>query len=951
MTKNAARVLLALTMLATLLGSALPLGGGAHAASQRRNPPQDTLPPESRAAALLESLTPQERVGQLVLVTFQGQSVGENTPLCNLIAQYHIGGVVLLAANNNFVGPDNILQSTQRLITQIQQDAWDAARQENFDPYTESNYTPHYIPLFVATAQEGDGYPYSQILDGLTPLPNQMALGATWDTSLAEETGVILGRELSALGVNMLLGPSLDVLENPNPDGPGDLGTRTFGGDPFWVGKMGQAYIRGLHRGSSERMAVVGKYFPGRGSSDRPPDTEIATIRKTLEQLKQIELAPFFAVTGNAPDKESRVDALLTSHIRYQGLQGNIRATTRPVSFDPQAFSQLMGLPALQVWRQGGGVTVSDSLGSQAVRRFYDSSGLDFNARLVARDALLAGNDLLYLGDFRASDDPDEYTTVVRTLEFFTQKYREDPAFAQRVDEAVLRILTLKFRLYPQFAPENVLPAPEALEAIGQDEQVVFDIARAASTLISPDADALENILPNPPRLSERIIFFTDSYPVQQCSMCPEEAVLPVNAMREAVLRLYGPSTGGQVQPRNLISYSFDNLTTMLDLGAGRTDVEYQMRSAQWLVFLMLDVTPRRAASQALRRLLNERPDLLRDKRVIVFAMNAPYYLDATDISKLTAYYGLYSKTLPFVDIAARLLFNEIRPLPGAPPVSVDGIGYDLISATSPNPSQVVGIYLDLPPTGGEASIEPSEALAQASLQVGDLLPVRTGLIEDHNGHPVPDGTPVQFTLTYSGEGAPAPKEVNATTVGGVARATFPIEALGTLEVDLRIEPGVQTSPLRLDIAGERPTVTPMPSPTATLVPPPTLTPTARPSPGEIIPMLPPSQKRTAELLRWLLAVAVGLLASWMAYRVTLKEGQVRWSMRAGLSALIGGLLCYTYAVLGLPGGEWLNERAGLLAGSIAMLSGNALGVWAVWLWRAQEAHHLVQQRDNQTQK
>ncbi len=949
--RTALRTLAALSLLASFLGGLLPSRGARAAAPGRSSLPQETLPPESRAASLLESLTPQERVGQLALVTFQGQSVGEDTPLYNLITRYHIGGVVLLAANNNIIGPENTPQSTQRLITQIQQDAWEAAQVENFDPYTESNYTPRYVPLLVAIPQEGDGYPYSQILNGLTPLPNQMTLGATWDTTLAEEAGCVLGRELAALGVNMLLGPSLDVLEDPNPDGLGDLGTRTFGGDPFWVGRMGQAYIRGVHRGSNGHMAVVGKYFPGRGSSDRPPEAEIATIRKTLEQLKQIELAPFFAVTGNAPDAESRVDALLTSHIRYQGLQSNIRATTRPVSFDPQAFSQLMGLPALQVWRQTGGVTVSDSLGSQAVRRFYDSSGLDFNARLVARDALLAGNDLLYLGNFQASEDPDAYTTIVRTLDFFTQKYREDPAFAQRVDEAVLRILTLKYRLYPDFTLDSVLPSPEALEEVGQAEQLVFDIARSASTLISPDADALENILPNPPRLSERIIFFTDTYTARQCSVCPEQAVLPVNAMQEAVLRLYGPSTGGQVQPRNLVSYSFENLTTMLELGAGRTDVEYQIRNAQWLVFLMLDVTPQRPASQALRRLLNERPDLLRNKRVIVFAMNAPYYLDATDISKLTAYYGLYSKTPSFIDVAARLLFNEIRPLPGAPPVSVDGIGYDLILATSPNPSQIAGIYLDMPPTGGEASIEPSEALAQASLQVGDLLPVRTGIIEDHNGHPVPDGTPVRFILTYSGENAPAPKEVSVTTVGGVARATFPIEALGTLEVDIRTEPAVQTAPLRIDIAGERPTVTPMPSPTATEAPPATPTATRLPSPGEPLSIVPPSQPPTEELMGWLLAVALGALTSWMAYRVTLKEGQIRWSMRAGLSALIGGLIAYTYVALGLPGGDWLSERAGLLAGVIAMLAGNALGVWGVWWWRTQEGQRLVQQRNNQTQE
>ncbi len=78
-----------------------------------------------------------------------------------------------------------------------------------------------------------------------------------------------------------------------------DLGVRTFGGDPFWVGEMGKAFIAGLHQGSEGRMVVISKHFPGRGGSDRPADEEVATVRKSLEQLKQIELAPFFSVTTN----------------------------------------------------------------------------------------------------------------------------------------------------------------------------------------------------------------------------------------------------------------------------------------------------------------------------------------------------------------------------------------------------------------------------------------------------------------------------------------------------------------------------------------------------------------------------------------------------------------------------------------------------------------------------
>ena len=69
-------------------------------------------------------------------------------------------------------------------------------------------------------------------------------------------------------------------------------------------------------------------------------------------------MAPFFAVTRQTPGAAETSDALLATHIRYQGFQGNIRATTAPVSLDPQALNSLMALPEFAPWRQGGGVIV-----------------------------------------------------------------------------------------------------------------------------------------------------------------------------------------------------------------------------------------------------------------------------------------------------------------------------------------------------------------------------------------------------------------------------------------------------------------------------------------------------------------------------------------------------------------------------------------------------------------
>ena len=64
-------------------------------------------------------------------------------------------------------------------------------------------------------------------------------------------------------------------------------------------------------------------------------------------------------------------------------------------------------------------------------------------------------------------------------------------------------------------------------------------------------------------------------------------------------------------------------------------------------------------ASDTVKAFLRQRSDSLRDKKIIVLAFNAPYYLDTTETSKLTAYYGVYSSTEPFLEAAVRALFRE----------------------------------------------------------------------------------------------------------------------------------------------------------------------------------------------------------------------------------------------------------------------------------------------------
>lgn len=881
---------------------------------------------DPRAVALLETLTPEERVGQLFLVTFNGKDVGSETRIYDLIVNHHIGGVILSAENDNFSQAEQTINDAWTLTNQLQTTEFLGSQEEIINPETEEAFQPSYIPLFIGISQEGDGYPNDQIFNGTTPLPSQMAIGATWDPELSFSVGEVLGMEMAALGINLLFGPSLDVVETPRPEGNTDLGVRTFGGDPFWVGKIGSAYINGVHEGSNNRIAVVGKHFPGLGSSDRFPEDEVATVRKSLEQLKQIELAPFYTVTGEAPSEGETVDALLTSHIRYQGLQGNIRATTRPISFDPQAFDPLMNLPPFATWREDGGVMITDDLGSRAVKRLYDPTEEVFNARLPARDAFLAGNDLLYVGkNFIDSNDPDNYTTILQTLNFFTQKYVEDPTFAQRVDESVLRILSLKYKLYTFFTLNHVLATGIDLSEIGTSEQVTFKVASQGATLIHPPLDEIDSVIPNIPSLSERIVIITDYYQVRQCSECPEQDVIPYNALEQAILDQYGPSSGGQVLPYNIISHTFREIEGLLNGEAGTGQIESNLRRAHWIIFVMLDINPERPTSLTLRRFLFERPDMTRQKRVVTFAANAPYYLDATDISKLDAYYGLFGKVQPFMDVAARLLFKEIPVPRGSLPVSVTGIGYDLISATSPDPDQTITILLDEPEQQTLETTTTPEAIEPREFKIGDQIQIKTGVILDHNGHPVPDHTPVQFVVSTDGEEILLPK---VETDDGVARIAYQIEHTGELELQAIIDPArseiliinvpiLETQPVDLTIT-PTPSVTPSPTETPTqIIPTPTVTPTPTPSNNQ------------TDIGDWSLAILAASLIGWGAYRSGTILGQVRWGMRWGLSAFIGGLLVYTYISIGMPGSSVILNIAGRWGVSIAILIGSGIG-WGI---------------------
>ena len=870
---------------------------------------QEENPPSPEVIALIEKMTPEERIGQLFLISVEGATlnseVEEEALISTFLAQYPVGGFILKGENDNFSAEPENAALLYQLIADLQKETWDLSKEKAWV----------YIPLFMGISQE------DQALIDLSAQPSPMAIGATWNPEFATQNSAVLGEELSALGINLYLGPSLDILEDPNPANNGDMGTFSFGGNPYWVGEMGKAFISGLHTGSENKILVIAKHFPGSGNADRLTQEEIVTIRKSAEELEEVELAPFSATTGtfSAPDN---ADGLLIPHIRYEGFQGNIRPTTRPISLDEKSLNEILALAPFNEWRRSGGLTISDDLGSRAIHDFYAPDGNDFSAHLVARDAFLAGNDLLYMGNILASGSSDTYASLAKSFDFFTQKYNEDSAFATRVDEALARLLAQKLKLYPTFSLQAVRPDATRINEIGQNIEASFNVAQNSATLISPNIDTLDTVLPAPPALEERMIFVTDT---QSCSTCEPKETLSATALPEAVSRLYGTESGAEINEGNLSSYSFVDYLTSLE---NEDDIffENSLRQADWVILSLSNTS----SLPTLQQLLNENQTILREKKVILFSFTAPYALDATDISKLTAYYGLYCYTPPFVDIAARLLFKELTPV-GAAPVSISGIGYDLDTATQPAPDQLLtlnlALPLEIPPTPIADAATPAPT-AIPMFQVGDTLAVRTGSILDHNGNLVPDGTLVTFSLNTGNESG-IQQLIETETSGGTARADFQLNQTGILNIRISSGKATISEILRLDISDEgiaaAVTIIPPASPEAS-TPTPAILPTATPTSSPYI------NNGKLRFGTWFIALFLWILGAWLAFIAGKKNESLRWGLRWALTTILGGVAAYNYLVLRLPGSTWITGDG--LSGVIIFILFTEIVGWIFgWLW------------------
>lgn len=967
------------------------------------------------AQQVVDRMSPEQRIGQLFVVMLPGREVTLNSDFVDLIYTRAIGGVLLspLAGNFSNARGVNTPRQVAVLTNQLQALAYGVLLPEEhaMDPMPIAPWPPRdrvlylpdgtakapgNLPLLIGVLQSGDDLPATSLRRGFTPLPSLLAMGASWNRDLVEQTGEIVGRELRAVGFNLLLGPNLDVFKAGNVEKVNTLGLRTFGSNPHWVSQLGRAFIEGVHVGSNGRVATVAGSFPGQGNTDRMPDAEIATIQSSQAELRQNALPPFLAVTRQISSlldpagDPGAADLLMTSHMRYTGLQGG-DSRGRPLSLAPE-LRTILRQEGLADWQSQGGLIMSGPLAAPALRRYFEEAGAE-EYRRVAQDAFVAGNDLLLLADPSSDSVSPTYVQTLRaTLDAFRTLYAEDRDFADRVDAAARRIVRLKLGLYRPAVDSAALSAPAlqselpaaviplssvlvtegdvgvlASEKQVEAEEQMGKLARSAITLLYPDPAT--QTVPVPPAFNQtdQILIFTDFRLQRECLTCEQEPSIGPDTLALLIERLYGSQSTGVIDPAKIVSRTFVELTALLDSleaaapdapadppamslflptptplpsegapsppsdlenDAASTDVASRtlaaLQNADWIVFVMLDVAGD-YTSLAVKRLLGDHATLLTDQKTVVLAAQAPYYLDATEMSRLTAYLGVYSKTPPFLESAVHALFRRYLPA-GAPPVDVPGTRFSTLGERLlPDPAVPLGLTIE----GSDGTVlARSSALPlldeRPTVEPGKILRLRAGPIRDLNGNPVPDGTQVSFELRYEGEEVGLVIEPVATR-NGSAVSEVTLERSGVLRASARSHAASSGDGISLVVL---PPALPAPAllspalPSAALPSPALLSPTAAVTlalqtapadPAELTLARSPAPDRanvlTLVIALMTLLITLSLLLI-VQIRVLSRPALVKHLLWATIFGLAGYIL---YAVGLVPGGTWLRSYLGLL--------------------------------------
>lgn len=225
-----------------------------------------SLPIETRVQDLLSRMTLEEKIAQMRHI--HAYSIMENGKLDEEKLEKMIGG-----QNYGFI---EAITLPGKECLMLMNEAQKYMREK----------TRLGIPVFTVTESL-----HGSVHDGSTIFPQAIALGSTFNPSLAYKMASAIAQELSAQGITQSLTPVIDVCR----DLRWGRVEECFGEDPFLASQMGIAQVRGyLDNGISPMIKHFGAHASPQGGLN------LASVSCGQRELLSIYLKPFEAVVKKA---------------------------------------------------------------------------------------------------------------------------------------------------------------------------------------------------------------------------------------------------------------------------------------------------------------------------------------------------------------------------------------------------------------------------------------------------------------------------------------------------------------------------------------------------------------------------------------------------------------------------------------------------------------------------
>lgn len=358
--------------------------------------------------SLLMANNQSDNIGQVMMVGMKGTSVNENSDIVQQMKKYKIGGIVLFPKTEQY--PDQNIENAKQLQKLT----------KDLHFYAEKYGIPK---LLIAVNEEGG------VINGLKPekFPlikqcadtglnkSQKDIGNLGDIALANKQSKCIGEALKSYGIDINFAPVAAIEINPESEVIAKWG-RSYGNNIQQVTEFLNPAIKGY---KETGIIPVMKHFPGLGSAKANTDFGgMVNISDTWQEQEGDAYRNLIS-SGDATNM-IMVSFAMNTNLDKSGL--------------PAALSYKMVTNLLRNDMKYDGLIMTDDLNASAIMDY-------FSRKQATYLAINAGNNMLIFGGGLGYDATQETDTLYKNLK---ELYESDPAFKEKVDKSVDKILEFK---------------------------------------------------------------------------------------------------------------------------------------------------------------------------------------------------------------------------------------------------------------------------------------------------------------------------------------------------------------------------------------------------------------------------------------------------------------------------------------------------------------------------